>query len=83
MVTCGSMTVLKEPHSSYNTLFDGKKAALSLKNTYRIDVIWRYYKYYFGLTPDRDKNDIVSVERWNVTKKIDQLWLGYEKAPEK
>jgi len=39
MVTCGSMTVLKEPHSSYNTLFDGKKAALSLKNTYRIDVI--------------------------------------------
>jgi len=39
MVTCGSMTALKEPHSSYNTLFDGKKAVLSLKNTCYVDVI--------------------------------------------
>jgi len=33
-VTCGNMTVLKEPHSAYNALFDAKKGTLSPKNEY-------------------------------------------------
>lgn len=40
-VTCGSMTVLKEPHSPYNTLFGSKKVALSHKNTYYIELTCR------------------------------------------
>ncbi len=37
-VTCGNMTVLKEPHSAYNALFDAKKGPVSPENTYCIDV---------------------------------------------
>ena len=32
------MSILKEPRSPYNTLFDSKKVVLSHKNTYYIDV---------------------------------------------
>ena len=40
-VTCGGMTVLKEPHSPYNTLSGSKKVALSHKNTYYIELTCR------------------------------------------
>ena len=40
-VTCGSKTVLKEPHSPYNTLFGSKKVALNHKNTYYIELTCR------------------------------------------
>jgi hypothetical protein len=37
-MTCDSMSVLKELHTPYRTLFDGKKAPLSLENTYFISL---------------------------------------------
>ena len=40
MVTFGDMTVLKEPHSPYKTLFDVEKGTLSHENTYYIDVTY-------------------------------------------
>jgi len=38
MVTDDGMTVLKEPHSTYTTLFDDKKMVLSHENSYFWDV---------------------------------------------
>lgn len=33
MISYDSMTVLKEPHSPYSTLFEGKKGSLSHEST--------------------------------------------------
>ena len=41
-VTCGNMTVLKEPHLAYNALFDSKKGALNPKNEYYLDLTIGY-----------------------------------------
>ena len=38
MVTDDGMTVLKEPHSTYTTLFDDKKMVLSHENSYLWDI---------------------------------------------
>jgi len=43
MVNCGSMTALKESHSSYNTLFDGKKATFSLQRSGKIRLTFTNY----------------------------------------
>ncbi len=38
-MTSGSMKVLKEPHSAYNALFDGKKWPINYENTYFCELI--------------------------------------------